>query len=62
MKIIIELERDYKNIDEAILKNMTAMDWAIKNCPIEVFPAMVDNKYIIKTILEQYKLCNEEKR
>lgn len=55
MKITIDLEKDYQDIDTAIEKNIEAMNWAIKNCPIAYMTAMIDNKYIIQTIMEKFK-------
>ena len=55
MKITIDLEKDYQDIDTAIEKNIEAMNWAIKNCPVAHMTAMIDNKYIIQAIMEKFK-------
>ena len=55
MRITIDLEKDFQDIDKAIEKNIEAMNWAIKNCPVAHMTAMIDNKYIILTIMKQLK-------
>lgn len=57
MKITVtfDLETDYLlNSDKKSSKNISAMQWAVDNCPLIHLAPMIDNKFLIDKILDKY--------
>jgi len=56
VRIDMELDRNGGDgIDQAIQKNMNAMQWAIDHCPASYLAPMVDNKAIVERVLQEYR-------